>query len=55
MVKWLHNIRAFGLGFYEGLQGSYAGVTFDDDAESPRSRAYDRGRDLGMRLGGHDL
>lgn len=37
-------IKAFILGFKEGL-GDW-GMTFDDDAESRRSRAYDYGRAL---------
>lgn len=35
---------AFSLGFLEAT--SDVGMTWDCDAESPRSRAYDYGRDL---------
>jgi hypothetical protein len=38
-------LKAFLLGLWE-CRGSL-GMTYDDDAESPRSRAYDRGRALG--------
>lgn len=41
-------IRAFLLGFREG-RGD-VGMTYDDDPESPRSRAYDRGRTLFRRV-----
>lgn len=37
--------RAFFLGMQECR--SDCGMTYDDDPESPRSRAYDRGRALG--------
>ena len=37
-------IRAFLLGFYEGAGD--VGITFDDNPESPSSRAYDYGRNL---------
>jgi hypothetical protein len=38
-------IRIFLLGLWE-CRGDF-GLTFDDDPESPKSRAYDRGRNLG--------
>jgi hypothetical protein len=40
--------RIFALGFAEGR--GYDGMTYDDDPESPRSVAYDLGRNL-RRLG----
>jgi hypothetical protein len=33
---------AFALGFLEGRNGG--GITYDNDPESPRSQAYDWGR-----------
>jgi hypothetical protein len=36
--------RIFALGFSEGSGG--IGMTYDDDPWSPRSFAYDAGRDL---------
>jgi len=39
--------HAFWLGLTEGFGGLATGITYEDDAESPRSRAYDRGRNLG--------
>lgn len=39
---------AFILGAYEFRDS--CGLTFDGDPESPRSRAYDRGRDAMHRL-----
>lgn len=41
-------LRAFLLGFCEG-RGD-AGMTYDNDPESPRSRAYDHGRTMFRRL-----
>jgi len=41
-------IRVFLLGLSE-CRGD-VGMTYDDDAESPRSRAYDHGRSLGCWL-----
>lgn len=41
-------IAAFWLGLRES-RGDF-GMTYDDDAESARSRAYDRGRALGRWL-----
>jgi hypothetical protein len=38
-------LRAFFLGLRE-CRGD-VGMTYDNDAESPRSRAYDKGRALG--------
>ena len=38
-------VGAFLLGWFE--RGTPNGITFDDDAESPRSRAYDYGRNIG--------
>lgn len=38
-------VGAFILGWLERNDGS--GITWDDDPGSPRSRAYDRGRNLG--------
>ena len=37
-------LRAFFLGVSDGIQGLASGVTYDDDPESERSRAYDLGR-----------
>lgn len=45
-------IRAFLRGLREGFAGCEVGLTFDGDAESPRSRAYDRGLTLGQAFGG---
>lgn len=41
-------LQAFLLGLWE-CRGD-VGLTFDDSPDSPRSRAYDRGRSLGQRL-----
>lgn len=41
---------AFAKGVMES--NSSFGVTYDDDSESPRSRAYDRGRNLGDLIRG---
>lgn len=38
-------LEPFILGVREA--GLSTGITYDDDPESPRSRAYDRGRNLG--------
>lgn len=43
-------IRAFLLGWRE-WRGD-VGMTYDGSPESPRSRAYDRGRSFGEWLGG---
>lgn len=43
-------IRAFVLGFRECAEAW--GMTYDDDPDSPRSRAYDHGRTWGERLTG---
>ena len=40
-------LTAFIKGFLEA-KGD-AGLTYDDDPTSPRSEAYDRGRNLGQR------
>lgn len=44
--------RAFVRGLTEA--GGDMGLTYDDDPHSPRSRAYDRGRNLGRQLRGLD-
>ena len=44
----LRLLYVFVLGFREA--GDTFGMTYDDDPESPRSRAYDRGRSLRERL-----
>ena len=43
-------LKPFALGVSEA--GLSTGITYDDDPESPRSRAYDRGRNLGDLLSG---
>lgn len=45
-------ITAFLLGVRDGYQQGELtfGLTFDDNPESPRSCAYDRGATLGERL-----
>jgi hypothetical protein len=40
----LHHRAEFRQGWSEALDSN--GVTYDDDPESDRSRAYDTGRDL---------
>lgn len=45
-------IQAFFLGLIEGWKDSAFGMTYDNDAESLRSRAYDHGRTLGLSLAG---
>jgi hypothetical protein len=41
-------LRAFLLGFREA--GGDVGMTYDNDPDSPRSRAYDTGRAWGRRI-----
>ena len=41
-------IQPFILGAREA--GGGVGMTYDDDPESPRSRAYDEGRNLGQTV-----
>lgn len=40
-------LQAFALGVREGFEGGCCGMTYENDPESPRSRAYDRGLNLG--------
>lgn len=49
ILRALRHPRTFARGFAEG-RGD-VGMTYDDDPTSPRSEAYDTGRDL-RRLGG---
>lgn len=54
-----NRVGAFLRGFREAINsfdrcGSSIGVTYDNDSESPRSRAYDRGRDLRLKMYGVD-
>lgn len=44
ILRALRHPRIFVLGFSEG-RGDL-GMTYDDDPSSPRSEAYDAGRDL---------
>lgn len=44
----MERVRIFFLGLRE-CRGNF-GMTYDNDPESPRSRAYDRGRYLGHWL-----
>jgi hypothetical protein len=37
----------FALGWNDGFYGFVTGLTFDDDPDSLRSQAYDRGRTQG--------
>lgn len=46
-VAHASRLHAFWLGLTEGFEGLSTGITYDDDPESPRSRAYDRGRNVG--------
>lgn len=48
----LGRLKAFVLGFREG--DGDVGMTYDNDPESPRSRAYDRGRTLRRVFTGQD-
>jgi len=48
----VERIRIFLLGLWE-CRGD-CGLTFDNDAESPKSRVYDHGRNLGRILLGLD-
>lgn len=50
MRRCIGLVKAFVLGWREG-RGD-VGMTYDNDAESPRSRAYDHGRSL--RRGGRN-
>lgn len=47
MLNALRHLPEFLLGFREG-KGTI-GMTYDDDPESPRSRAYDLGRTIRRR------
>jgi hypothetical protein len=47
-------IRAFVLGVREGYASPYGygtGMTYDESPHSPRSRAYDRGLNVGEPIG----
>jgi hypothetical protein len=37
----------FAYGWSDGFEGLVTGITYDNDPESPRSVAYDRGRTQG--------
>lgn len=48
----MRRLAAFLLGVWEA--GGNVGMTYDDDPGSPRSRAYDTGRDWARRVRGLD-
>tara|TARA_R100000656_G_scaffold104176_4_gene76418 strand:+ start:9845 stop:10078 length:234 start_codon:yes stop_codon:yes gene_type:complete len=51
VIKKIQIVKAFILGVTDAMDPEISlGMTFDDDAESPRSRAYDRGCNLGERI-----
>lgn len=48
LLSFISHPFVFALGAREFL--SSFGMTYDNDPESPRSRSYDRGRDLMHRI-----
>lgn len=44
--------QAFWRGLTETLAGNDNGITYDDDPTSPRSEAYDRGKNVAEQLQG---
>lgn len=50
-IACLHHVDAhsdpFAYGWSDGWQGLVTGITYDNDPNSPRSVAYDKGRTQG--------
>jgi hypothetical protein len=47
-------LRAFLTGLLDGFRQPHdltSGLTYDDDPSSQRSQAYDKGANLGQRIG----
>lgn len=50
MSRQRQSLWAFWAGLVDGYRGLGTGITYDGDPESPRSRAYDHGRNVGEAI-----